>query len=73
MDRRSVMLGNLYWGSDEDLARDVGMGIDADMLSLAGVHSPPPLSSLYMCVWSGRADVKTEELEIIGVPVTGGV
>ncbi|KAH8151399.1 uncharacterized protein LAJ45_04602 [Morchella importuna] len=39
MDRRSVMLGNLYWGSDEDLARDVGMGIDADMLSLAGRSS----------------------------------
>lgn len=50
MDRRSVMLGNLYWGSDEDLARDVGMGIDADMLSLAGVHSPLSFFLIYVCL-----------------------
>jgi hypothetical protein len=67
MDRRSVMLGNLYWGSDEDLARDVGMGIDADLLSLAEVHPPFP------CIHDCGADVKTEELKVVGVPVAGGV
>lgn len=37
MDRRSVRLGTRLWGSDEDLAADVGVGMDPELLSLAEV------------------------------------
>lgn len=37
MDRRSVRLGTRLWGSDEDLAGDVGVGMDPELLSLTEV------------------------------------
>lgn len=37
MDRRSIRLGTRLWGSDEDLAADVGVGMDPELLSLTEV------------------------------------
>lgn len=46
MDRRSVRRGMGLWGSDEDLAADVGVGMDPELLSLTevcfcSIHRPP--------------------------------
>lgn len=37
MDRRSVRLGTRLWGSDEDLAGDVGVGMNPELQSLTEV------------------------------------
>lgn len=41
MDRRSVRLGTRVWGSDVDLAGDVGVGMDPELLSLTEVCCVP--------------------------------
>lgn len=46
MDRRSVRPGMGLWGSDEDLAADVGVGMDPELLSLTevcfcSIYRPP--------------------------------
>lgn len=61
MDRRSVRLGTRLWGSDEDLAADVGVGMDPELLSLAEVcfflhpsFSPPLFFLSYAAIASIR-------------------
>lgn len=53
MDRRSVRLGTRLWGSDEDLAGDVGVGMDPELQSLTEVcyfvHFFPLLLSPFLC------------------------
>lgn len=50
MDRRSVRLGTRLWGSDEDLAGDVGVGMDPELLSLTEVcYFTPSIISPFLC------------------------
>lgn len=47
MDRRSVRPRSRLWGSDEDLAGDVGVGMDPELLNLTEVcYFAPSIISL---------------------------
>lgn len=78
MDRRSVRPGRELWGSDEDLAADVGVGMDPELLSLTevcfcSIHRPPlggiPFFLSYAAITSIRRN--SSENQILGNPGDG--